>query len=79
MRWKILIKLLYLIILFVVAACEWDRESQLIDSDLQIDTTTIQLPFSRLTTKLEPSFSFHPPAVIFVEQNSDYNSQIFTQ
>ncbi|MEQ6166092.1 MULTISPECIES: hypothetical protein [unclassified Ekhidna] len=42
MKWKILIKLLYLIILFAVAAYKWDKESQLIDSDPQIDTKTIQ-------------------------------------
>ncbi|MEQ8906455.1 hypothetical protein [Ekhidna sp.] len=42
MKWKILIKLLYLIILFAVAAYKWESESQLIDSDPHIDTQTIQ-------------------------------------
>lgn len=42
MKWKILIKLLYLIALFVLATYEWDNESKLIDSDPRIDTSTIQ-------------------------------------
>ncbi|WP_370086279.1 hypothetical protein [Ekhidna sp.] len=42
MKWKILIKLLYLVILFAVAAYKWDKESQLIDSDPKIEPTTIQ-------------------------------------
>ena len=42
MKWKILIKLLYLIVLFAVAAYKWDKESQLIDSDPKVDPSTIQ-------------------------------------
>ena len=42
MKWKILIKLLYLIILFAVAAYEWDNESQLIDSDPRVNPTELQ-------------------------------------
>ncbi|WP_420575227.1 hypothetical protein [Ekhidna sp.] len=42
MKWKILIKLLYLVILFALASYKWDRESQLIDSDPKIDTESVQ-------------------------------------
>lgn len=42
MKWKILIKLLYLIILFAVAAYKWNRESQLIDSDPKVDPSALQ-------------------------------------
>ncbi|MEP0984258.1 hypothetical protein [Ekhidna sp.] len=46
MKWKILIKLLYLITLFAVAAYEWDKESQLIDSDPKIDETSLQQAYN---------------------------------
>jgi len=38
MKWKIIIKLLYLIILFAVASYKWEQESQLIDSDPNLNT-----------------------------------------
>ena len=45
MKWKILIKLLYLITLMAVAAYEWDTESQLIDSDPNIDSQSMELAY----------------------------------
>ncbi|NQZ79201.1 MAG: hypothetical protein HRT61_24235 [Ekhidna sp.] len=42
MKWKILIKLLYLVTLMAIAAYEWDKESQLIDSDPNIDSQSMQ-------------------------------------
>lgn len=42
MKWKILIKLLYIIVLFAVASLKWEKqEPQLIDSDPQINEVTI--------------------------------------
>ncbi|WP_436515976.1 hypothetical protein [Ekhidna sp. To15] len=46
MKWKILIKLLFLITLFAVAAYKWDEESQLIDSDPKVDPSTIQQAYN---------------------------------
>ncbi len=45
-KWKILIKLLYLLVLFAIAAYKWDKESQLIDSDPKIDPTSIQQAYN---------------------------------
>ncbi|WP_425391144.1 hypothetical protein [Ekhidna sp.] len=42
MKWRILIKLLYLVILFAVAAYQWEEESQLIDSDPYIEEQDLQ-------------------------------------
>ena len=48
MKWKIFIKLLYLVTLFAVATYQWDRdESQLIDSDPEIDTSSIQQAYQQ--------------------------------
>ncbi|WP_420318607.1 hypothetical protein [Ekhidna sp.] len=46
MKWKILIKLLYLIILFAVASYKWEKESQLIDSDPKIDPVNLQQAYN---------------------------------
>ncbi|MEO9486880.1 MAG: hypothetical protein ABJI55_10600 [Ekhidna sp.] len=42
MKWKILIKLLIITILFAVATYNWNKESQLIDSDPKVDPSSIQ-------------------------------------
>ncbi|MEP1033338.1 hypothetical protein [Ekhidna sp.] len=46
MKWRILIKLLYLITLFGLAAYKWDKESQLIDSDPNVDPSSIQQAYN---------------------------------
>ncbi|MEO1253784.1 MAG: hypothetical protein AAFY41_02690 [Bacteroidota bacterium] len=46
MKWKIIIKLLYLVVLFAVASYKWERESQLIDSDPKIDTSSLQQAYN---------------------------------
>jgi len=48
MKWKIILKLLYLVTLFAIATYQWNRdESQLIDSDPKIDTSTIQQAYHK--------------------------------
>lgn len=48
MKWKILIKLLYLIALFSIAAIKWEREgSKLIDSEPQINRSEMQQAFQQ--------------------------------
>lgn len=42
MKWKIALKLLYLFTLFALAAYEWSNESQLIDSDPEVNPNSLQ-------------------------------------
>ena len=42
MKWKIALKLLYLLTLFALAAYEWGNESQLIDSDPEVNPNSLQ-------------------------------------
>ncbi|MBC6409652.1 MAG: hypothetical protein GDA51_10910 [Ekhidna sp.] len=47
MKWRIILKILYLVTLFVLAAHKQGNESQLIDSDPKVDPAALQQAYNR--------------------------------